>query len=102
MAITQAPSPAPAPGPDNQDTHAPGDKEMSLLEHLEELRGRLVAGVLALVVGVLIAIIPIPTMNSVTGIVFDLLVNEAKYNSANPVEIIAIRPGEAFFTYLEV
>jgi sec-independent protein translocase protein TatC len=99
MAITQAPSPTPAPGPENPDTHAPGDKEMTLLEHLEELRGRLVAGALALVVGVLIAIIPIPTMNSVTGIVFDLLVNEAKVNA---VTIIAIRPGETFFTYLEV
>src|SRR5438874_12552001 len=96
MAITQTPPPAPTPTPRDPEQHAPGDREMTLLEHLEELRGRLVAGVLALVVGVLVAIIPIPTMNSVTGIVFELLVREAT------VKIIAIRPGETFFTYLEV
>jgi len=72
---------------------------MTLLEHLEELRGRLVAMMLALIVGVLVAIVPIPTLNSITGFLFDLIVAEAKSNN---VEIIAIRPGEVFFTYLEV
>jgi sec-independent protein translocase protein TatC len=98
MAITQAPPPSPAPVPP-QDEHAPGDKEMTLLEHLEELRGRLVAMMVALIVGVLISIVPIPTLNSITGWLFDLIVNNAK-NSG--VTIIAIRPGETFFTYLEV
>jgi sec-independent protein translocase protein TatC len=98
MAITQAPPPSPAPVPPDEQ-HAPGDKEMTLLEHLEELRGRLVAAVVALLVGVVVAIIPIPTMNSITGLVFDLIVNNAKNSS---VTIIAIRPGETFFTYLEV
>jgi sec-independent protein translocase protein TatC len=98
MAITQAPPPQPAaPGPDEQ--HAPGDKEMTLLEHLEELRGRLVAMVVSLAVGVLVSIIPIPTMNSITGFLFELIVNEAK---ASGVNVIATRPGETFFTYLEV
>jgi sec-independent protein translocase protein TatC len=98
MAITQAPPPSPAPVPP-PDEHAPGDKEMTLLEHLEELRGRLVAMMVALIVGVLISIVPIPTLNSITGWLFDLIVNNAK-NSG--VTIIAIRPGETFFTYLEV
>jgi sec-independent protein translocase protein TatC len=97
MAITQAPPPSAAPGPD--EVHAPGDKEMTLLEHLEELRGRLVAAVLALVVGIIVSIIPIPTMNSITGFLFDLIVGEAK---ASGVQIIAIKPAEVFFTYLEV
>src|SRR5437763_8485190 len=99
MAITQAPSPTPAPGPDNQDTHAPGDKEMTLLEHLEELRGRLVAAVLAVVVGVLVAIIPIPGFNSITWLAVDALVAAGKDSG---VHFITIRPGEGFFTYLEV
>jgi sec-independent protein translocase protein TatC len=98
MAITQAPPPSPAPVPPDEE-HAPGDKEMTLLEHLEELRGRLVAMMVALIVGVLISIVPIPTLNSITGWLFDLIVNNAK-NSG--VTIIAIRPGETFFTYLEV
>src|SRR5438105_1516688 len=97
MAITQAPPPSAAPGPD--EVHAPGDKEMTLLEHLEELRSRLVAAVLALVVGILVSVIPIPTMNSITGFLFDLIVNQAK---ASNVEIISLKPGEVFFTYLEV
>src|SRR5689334_10699882 len=99
MAITQAPPPSPAPVPPDQEQHAPGDKEMTLLEHLEELRGRLVAMALSLVVGILVAIIPVPGLNSITGYLFDLIVNEAKVNN---VQIIATRPGETFFTYLEV
>src|SRR5690349_20542042 len=99
MAITQAPPPSPAPVPPPDEQHAPGDKEMTLLEHLEELRGRLVAAVVSLAVGVLVAIVPIPTLDSVTGYFFNLIVNNAK-NSG--VTIIAIRPGETFFTYLEV
>jgi sec-independent protein translocase protein TatC len=98
MAITQAPPPSsPAPGRDEQN--APGDKEMTLLEHLEELRRRLVAAMVALVVGVLVAVIPIPTMNSVTGFFFGLITDQAK---ATGVTVIAIGPGETFFTYLEV
>lgn len=99
MAIAQTPPPATSPEPNAADQHAPGDKEMTLLEHLEELRGRLVAAMVALIAGVLVSIIPIPTMNSITGFLFDLIVNEAK---SSGVQIIATRPGETFFTYLEV
>ena len=99
MAITEAPLPTPAPAPDDQNSHAPGDREMTLLEHLEELRGRLVACALALVIGVVVAIVPIPTLNSITGYLFERIVNEAKVNN---VTVIATRPGEAFFTYLQV
>ncbi len=72
---------------------------MTLLEHLEELRGRLVAGTLALVFGVLIAIIPLPGLGSITQFLFDALIGQAKETG---VLIISIRPGETFFTYLEV
>ena len=72
---------------------------MTLLEHLEELRGRLVAMALALVVGVLVSVVPIPTLNSLTGWLFGLITSEAR---ANGVNVIATGPGETFFTYLEV
>jgi sec-independent protein translocase protein TatC len=96
MALTQAPPPAPAP-PDEQ--HAPGDREMTLIEHLEELRNRLFKLVLALVLGVIIAVVPIPTLNSITGYAVDLIVANATQFG---VHVQAIGPGEVFFTYLEV
>src|SRR3984893_5774958 len=99
MAITESPPPAPTPSPADPEQHAPGDKEMTLLEHLEELRGRLVAGVSAVVVGILVAIIPVPGMGSITTFVFDALHNQA---SSTGVTLQGIRPGETFFTYLEV
>lgn len=96
MAITQAPVPPTTP-PEEQ--HAPGDREMTLLEHLEELRGRLVAMVAALIVGILVSLIPVPTMNSLTGFLFDVISNMAKTTG---VTLISTGPGETFFTYLEV
>lgn len=99
MAITQAPPPSPAPVPPEGEQHAPGDKEMTLLEHLEELRGRLVKLVMALVVGVIVSVIPVPTLNSITGYVVDLIVRNATQFG---VHVQAIGPGEVFFTYLEV
>jgi sec-independent protein translocase protein TatC len=96
MALTQAPPPAPAPP---QEDHAPGDTEMTLLEHLEELRGRLVASMVALIVGVLISIIPIPTLNSLTGFLFEVITNQARSSGVN---VVSLGPGETFFTYLEV
>ena len=72
---------------------------MTLLEHLEELRGRLVAMCVALVVGILVSVIPIPTMNSITGWLFEVISNMAK---STGVTLISTGPGETFFTYLEV
>src|SRR5438034_1316595 len=45
MAITATPPSVPTPNPNDGEQHAPGDKEMTLLEHLDELRSRLVASV---------------------------------------------------------
>ncbi|MDQ6670993.1 MAG: twin-arginine translocase subunit TatC [Chloroflexota bacterium] len=98
MTLTET-SPAPIPSPNGMDTHAPGDKEMTLLQHLEELRGRLVAAAIALVAGVLIAFIPIPGPGAITQIVFDALMKQAE---ASGVKMISIGPGETFFAYLEV
>ena len=97
MAITELPPSAPNPNPGEPDTHAPGDKEMTLLEHLDELRSRLVASVLGIVVGVLVALIPVPGFGSVTEFVVRLLVEHAPGG-----KVQALGPGEAFFTFLEV
>jgi sec-independent protein translocase protein TatC len=72
---------------------------MTMLEHLEELRRRLVASAIALVVGVLVSIVPIPGFNSVTGFAFDAIISQARSSGVN---IVSLRPGETFFTYLEV
>jgi sec-independent protein translocase protein TatC len=72
---------------------------MTLLEHLEELRTRLIVAMVALIVGVIVAVIPVPGLGSITQFLLDALVNQAKENG---VSLIAIRPGEAFFTYLQV
>lgn len=98
MTLTDS-SPPPVVEEAPRPEHAPGDKEMTMLEHLEELRGRLVASMIAVIVGVLAAIIPIPGLNSITWIVVDGLVAEGKQSGVN---FITIRPGEGFFTFLEV
>src|SRR3981081_2984487 len=99
MTLTESGAAAPVPAPDSQPEHAPGDREMTMLEHLEELRRRLVAAVISIVVGVLVAIIPIPGTTSIAWLAVDALVNAGKQAG---VDFITIRPGEGFFTYLEV
>jgi sec-independent protein translocase protein TatC len=88
---------APAPGQEDAEKHAPGDKEMTLLEHLDELRSRLVGSVLGVVVGILVALIPLPGFGSLTEFVVRLLVEHAPGG-----KVQALGPGEAFFTFLQV
>jgi sec-independent protein translocase protein TatC len=97
MAITEISPSTPTPNPDDADNRAPGDKEMTLLEHLDELRSRLVASVIGVVVGILVALIPLPGFGSITEFVVRLLVRLAPGG-----KVQAIGPGEAFFTFLEV
>jgi sec-independent protein translocase protein TatC len=96
MTLTET-SPIPiAPSPNGQG-HAPGDKEMTLLQHLEELRGRLVACAAAVVVGILAAIIPIPGLGSITENLMRLLAERAPAG-----KLSTFGPGEGFFAFLEV
>src|SRR5437879_13186503 len=97
MAITATPPSVPTPNPDDGEQHAPGDKEMTLLEHLEELRGRLVASVLSVIVGILVALLPVPGYGSITEFIVRLLVNNAPGH-----RVQALGPGAAFFTFLDV
>jgi sec-independent protein translocase protein TatC len=96
MAIIETPLSAPTPSP-LPDSHAPGDKEMTLLEHLEELRGRLVACALAVVGGILLAIVPVPGFGSITQFLVKLLAERAPAG-----KLSTLGPGEGFFTFLEV
>ena len=77
--------------------HAPGDREMTMLEHLDELRRRLVAAVMACVVGILVAIIPVPGVGSITENVVRLLAERAPAG-----KLTTLGPGEGFFTFLQV
>jgi len=77
--------------------HAPGDREMTMLEHLDELRRRLVGVVLSIVVGLLVAIIPIPAVGSIVDNVMRLLTARVPGGQLN-----CFGPGECFFVYLQV
>ncbi len=68
-----------------------------MLEHLDELRHRLVVSVLSVVVALLVSIIPIPGFDSLTHFIVKLLSDRAPGG-----KLLALGPGEAFFTYLEV
>jgi sec-independent protein translocase protein TatC len=96
MTLTESSPPVPAPVPADA-AHAPGDREMTMLEHLEELRSRLVASVISVVVGILVAIVPIPGFDSIAHFVVKLLSDRAPGG-----KLLALGPGEAFFTYLQV
>ena len=72
MTLTET-SPVPITPSPNGQGHAPGDKEMTLLQHLEELRSRLVACAAAVVIGILASIIPVPGLGSITEAVVKLL-----------------------------
>jgi sec-independent protein translocase protein TatC len=94
MAVTESPPVGSLPEPDG---HAPGDREMTMLEHLEELRHRLVVAVGSVVAGILVAIVPIPGVGSITEIVVRLLAARAPTG-----KLQTLGPGEGFFTFLEV
>jgi len=97
MTLTET-SPVPiTPSPNGQTDHAPGDKEMTLLQHLEELRGRLVACAAAVVIGILVSIIPVPGLGSITEAIVKLLAELAPAG-----KLSTFGPGEGFFAFLEV
>ncbi len=99
MTLSEPPAPAALPPsePQRQRPAAPADREMTMLEHLAELRQRLVAVVLAVVAGIVVTLVPWPGFNSLTNFIVAKLVAQAPNGT-----VIATRPGEAFFTYLQV
>ncbi len=98
MTVTQTDSTPPAPAPGRpEEKHAPGDREMTMLEHLNELRQRLVASAIAVVAGIIAALVPIPGLGSVTEFLFQLLASRAPAG-----KLVTGGPGEAFFSFLQV
>ncbi len=99
----QPPS-VPPPPDDNNALPPPGDapeeaeEGMTMLEHLEELRTRIVVCSVALAMGLVISALPIPylTEASVTQTVIALVSQPA----AN--HLIFFKPGEGFVTYFQV
>lgn len=100
MTLTEPPVPAtnpiqPATSADR--TPAPSDREMTMLEHLGELRRRLVAAVLALVLGIVLSLMPLPVLGSLTYFAVDKLAALAPTG-----KLLLIKPGEGFFTFIQV
>lgn len=104
--------PSSPPPPDDTDALQPlgdapeeGEEGMTMLEHLEELRNRIVVCAVALMAGLLVSAIPIPYLTidpdtgnavSVTQMVMNLVAAPAKNN------LQYLKPGEGFVTYFQV
>jgi len=97
--------PASPPPPDGNgallaygDSPEEEEEGMTMLEHLEELRNRIIVCAVALVVGLIISSLPIPflTEQSVTQEVIRIISTPA----ADHLQFI--KPGEGFVTYFQV
>jgi sec-independent protein translocase protein TatC len=103
MALVPFPSPAPAPAPDDDlaadrfsgedDTETEG--KMSFLEHLDELRRRIVYSVIAIGVGFLIACFFIQT-------IFDFIMRPLQQLLPPGQTLIYTDPTEAFILYIKI
>jgi sec-independent protein translocase protein TatC len=97
-----APPPPPIGGPpDGIPDEPPAEEEeegMTMLEHLEELRARIIVCSVALVMGLVISAVPIPyvTTASVTATVIQIISVPAENH------LIFFKPGEGFVTYFQV
>ncbi|MFN8522787.1 MAG: twin-arginine translocase subunit TatC [Chloroflexota bacterium] len=79
------------------DTEEDEEEEgMTMLEHLEELRVRLIISAVALAVGLVIAALPMPGYQSVTQFVMAVIAEPARN------KLIFLKPGEGFVTYFQV
>jgi sec-independent protein translocase protein TatC len=104
MALVRFPGTSPAPNPDGDpddeieltdaDDLEPGGK-MSFLEHLDELRKRLIASVVALVVGCVVSFFFINR-------IFNFVIGPLKAMLSNGGTFIATEPAEIFMLYLKV
>ena len=102
MALVRFPGTSPAPDPERDDlvelTDAdeldPGGK-MSFLEHLDELRKRLILCVMALVVGCVISF-------AFIGQIFNFVIGPLKAMLSHGGTFIATEPAEIFMLYLKV
>ena len=97
MALPPVPSP-PADAPDSPKPDEPTEVEagkMSFLEHLDELRKRLVISVTALLVGFLICF-------AVIGPIFDFIMRPLQEILPDGGRLVYTEPTEAFFLYIKI
>jgi sec-independent protein translocase protein TatC len=88
-----APASAGDPSPSSDDDEQEG---MTMLEHLEELRTRVIVMSVALAVGLALSSIPVPGYSSLTWNVINVV------NAPAAGNLQVIKPGELFITYLNV
>lgn len=76
----------------------PEEDGMTMLEHLEELRQRLITSAIAFIVGLVAAVLPLPPdwKHNLTLYVIDALIGIIGRDNVQ-----AIKPGETFFAYLQ-
>jgi sec-independent protein translocase protein TatC len=88
----------PAAGPQQPAEEAREEEGMTMLEHLEELRDRMITSAIAFIVGLVGAVVPLPPewKYNLTWIVVDALI--AIVGREN---VQAIKPGETFFGYFQ-
>src|ERR671928_91538 len=91
---SQAGAPSPLP-PDDEDDDSPGAGKMSFLEHLDELRKRIVRSCLAIAFGVLATFYWIEP-------IFNFILAPTRKALPPGVKLIYTQPGEAFSLYITV
>ena len=89
----------PAPAPEEEE-----EEGMTMLEHLEELRVRLIVCSVAVAVGLLVSAIPLPFLTTVEGLGIASVSATVMDMIARPAAgyLIYLKPGEGFVTYLQV
>src|SRR6202035_2962323 len=97
--MTLVPFPGPhsgtAPHPDPEDDAKPAEGTMSFLEHLDELRKRIINSCIAIAVGVVISFAFINRM-------VDFILAPTRRALPPGVKMIYTQPGEAFSLYVEI
>lgn len=101
-ALPPAPPPPPVGGPpDGPADEPPAEEEeegMTMLEHLEELRARIIVCSVAMVMGLLISALPIPYVTDIS--VTQTVIRIISVPAAD--HLIFFKPGEGFVTYFQV
>src|SRR4051794_13141156 len=97
MALVPFPSPQSGalPIPPDEDDDAPGAGKMSFLEHLDELRKRIVNSAIAIGVGVVAGFAFINQ-------IFDFILAPTRRALPPGVKLIYTEPGEAFSLYIQI
>ena len=85
----------PSPLPPDEDDDSPGVGKMSFLEHLDELRKRIVRSCLAVAVGILVTFAYINP-------IFNFILAPTRKALPPGVKLIYTQPGEAFSLYITV